>query len=229
MYYLDENKVATDKEISNIALSGAFKAEMGTFKISILGMKDVGKATFSTSYLDPVFRDTEMTLGCELFSKFISIMGLKLKLQCWMIPIGGRFRFLYPKYILGSTIIAFMYDISSLNTLISLKEYIQSIHKNHPNIPIFLIGNKLDLEENRDVPKENVLRLIRENNIVANYEISAKNGEKVEGLFKLIVKVILKDFGFNRCESSKTNLVDTFTELRMKEKSKKRKKKDKNR
>ena len=42
-----------------------------------------------------------------------------------------------------------MYDITNLITLVRASQWIKIIKNNIKDIPILLVGNKLDLEENR--------------------------------------------------------------------------------
>jgi small GTP-binding protein len=228
MWYVDKTKVATDEEISRIALSEVFKEVIPSFKISFLGNDGVGKTTLSTNYLKPVFdRETKQTIGCEFFNKEITITGLKIKFQCWIIPVNEQFKFIYTRYILGSRVIALMYDITNFNTLISLNKLIQRIREDHPEISIILVGNKLDLVEHRDVLKESVIAIAIENRLVAYIEISSKTGENIEELFDLIVKIILKSTQFERDKSynikEDPRIAKIFRKLRLKEKIVKKK------
>lgn len=221
MWYTDKTKVATDEEISRIALSEVFKEVIPLFKISFLGNDGVGKTTLSTNNLQPIFdMETKQTVGCELLHKVITITGLKIKFQCWIIPVNEQFKSLIPSYILGSGVIVLMYDITNFNTLISLNKFTQTIKAKHPEVPIILVGNKLDLVEHRDVPKESVIDIAKENNLVAYYEISSKTGENVEELFDLIAKVILKKSNFERYDFKRfePSLVKILRELREKKK-----------
>lgn len=48
---------------------------------------------------------------------------------------------------------------------------------------IFLVGNKQDLESEREVSRESALRFQREHNIKYWTETSAKSGDNIESLF----------------------------------------------
>ena len=54
--------------------------------------------------------------------------------------------------------------------------------KDFQNILIYLIGNKTDLEDKRQVPKESAKKFAEENNLVF-YETSALNGSNIEEIF----------------------------------------------
>jgi GTPase SAR1 family protein len=56
--------------------------------------------------------------------------------------------------------------------------------------PILLVGNKLDLEENREVSKERVEKVKEDNNISESMEISLETGENVELMFKKLAEMI---------------------------------------
>jgi len=58
--------------------------------------------------------------------------------------------------------------------------------------PILLVGNKLDLEENREVSKEQVEKFKEKHDISSSMEISLKTGENVEEMFMDITRIILK-------------------------------------
>jgi len=69
---------------------------------------------------------------------------------------GGeeRFKFLLSQYCKGQDGAIIIYDITNSSTLNQLPDWIQIIRQTSGNIPIMLIGNKLDLEESREVSRE---------------------------------------------------------------------------
>ena len=52
-----------------------------------------------------------------------------------------------------------------------------------PDVMVFLVGNKQDLESEREVSRESAMRFQRENNIKYWTETSAKSGDNIEKLF----------------------------------------------
>ena len=53
---------------------------------------------------------------------------------------------------------------------------------------IYLIGNRCDLEDEREVTKEKAMEFCRQYNIDKFFETSAKTGQQVEEVFSLAAK-----------------------------------------
>ena len=66
-------------------------------------------------------------------------------------------------------------------------------HSN-PDIKIFLIGNKVDLEENRQVKTEQAERFKQEYELNAYMETSAKTGVNAREIFIEAAKTLFKDY-----------------------------------
>ena len=63
----------------------------------------------------------------------------------------------------------------------------------HPNLKIFLIGNKADLENNRHVDKSLAEELVKEHNLDFFIETSAKTGLNAQEIFIKAAKVLFED------------------------------------
>lgn len=82
--------------------------------------------------------------------------------------------------------------MESFNNIdIWLKEL--KVHAN-PDAKVFLIGNKLDLEENRKVPKELALKYKEDYKIDYFTECSAKSGINAKEVFIEATKVLYNDY-----------------------------------
>ena len=64
----------------------------------------------------------------------------------------------------------------------------------NPDIKVFLIGNKLDLEESRLVPKEKALQFKKDFDLDLFMETSAKSGFNTQELFIEAAKVLYIDY-----------------------------------
>ena len=119
------------------------------FKLLMLGDASVGKTSLTHRYITGVFVDSpRLTIGVDFFSKKVRLEdGKKVKLQVWDFGGEERFRFLLPTYSKGSNAAIFLYDITSQKSLDSLPDWLEIVRKNAGNIPILLLGSKLDLEE----------------------------------------------------------------------------------
>ena len=85
-----------------------------------------------------------------------------------------------------------MYDITNLKSLQFLSERYEIIKElGYTNLPILLVGNKLDAEEDREIFPEQVKQFKKNHNLSSSIEISLKSGENVEKMFFDITKMIL--------------------------------------
>ena len=64
----------------------------------------------------------------------------------------------------------------------------------NPDIKVFLIGNKVDLEESRLVPKEKALQFKKDFDLDLFLETSAKTGFNTQELFVEAAKILYLDY-----------------------------------
>lgn len=162
-----------------------------TFKILMLGDASVGKTTLSEHYITGVFNsDLRLTVGVEFFIKTVEIYGKKIKLQIWDMGGEDRFRFLLPTYCLGSSGAIFLYDITRPKSLDSNQDWISIVKEKNGNIPVLLVGNKIDL--NREIPREHGIQVAKANGMAGFVETSAKEGTNIEEVFNTLTNLMVK-------------------------------------
>lgn len=162
-------------------------------KICLFADKDAGKKTLVKSNILHNYYKVEdylSTIGVEFCTKTVDYReGIRIHL--WIISEKEYHARSWKLYIHGSLGVILMYDITNAKTLNRLSEWCQMVRKYREEVPILLVGNKLDLEENREVSKEQVEMLKQDNNLVSSMEISVKTGENVEKMFLKILSMIL--------------------------------------
>ncbi|MHA1820045.1 MAG: Rab family GTPase [Promethearchaeota archaeon] len=164
-----------------------------TFKVLMLGDASVGKTTFSERYITGVFNpNLKLTVGVDFFIKNLYIDGKKIKLQIWDMGGEDRFRFLLPTYCLGSSGAIFMYDITRGSSLESNQAWCDIVREKNGNIPIILVGNKIDLEGKRSISREHAIEVAKLNHMSSFAECSAKTGVNVEEVFDTLTRQMLK-------------------------------------
>lgn len=164
-----------------------------TFKILMLGDASVGKTTLSERYITGVFNpDLKVTVGVEFFIKNLNVFGKRVKLQIWDMGGEDRFRFLLPTYCLGSSGAIFLYDITRPSTLESNHAWISILREKNGNIPVILVGNKVDLEGDRAISRELGIQVAKQNSMKGFVEASAKEGINVEESFKTLAELMVK-------------------------------------
>ena len=159
----------------------------------MLGDGSVGKTSLSERYITGVFNpDLRLTVGVEFFIKTIDMHGKRVKLQIWDLGGEDRFRFLLPTYCLGSSGAIFMYDITRISSLASNQAWTSIVKERNGNIPIILVGNKVDLESYRAISREHGIEVAKQNGMAGFVEVSAKNGINIEEAFNTLTDLMVK-------------------------------------
>jgi len=170
------------------------------YKICIFGDGGVGKTTLVNRYLTGLFKDkTEITIGADFFVKLIEINGIKVKLQIWDFAGEERFRFILPSYIIGSSGCIFMFDITRFTSFQNVDEWMNVFNKGLQrqtlDIPIIMVGGKLDRNEERVVTSEVAQEMVVAQSFSDYIECSSKTGQNIESIFLKITQIIMEKEG----------------------------------
>jgi len=165
-----------------------------TLKVMLLG-EESSKTALILRYLSGYFlEDLKLTIGVDFYSKTVNFEEEKVKMQFWDFGGEERFRFLLSQYCKGADGALFLYDITNRNTLNNLSEWTKILRENAGDIPIVLAGNKLDLEEIRNISYDEGFQVSKDNNLKGFMEVSAKSGENVEKLFNLLLRLMIQTY-----------------------------------
>lgn len=160
------------------------------FKLIILGSAAVGKTTLINSFLKkPLLTDYRPTLGISISTQDYLIQGLKNEMIKFLIyDLAGQefFKRVRHQYYTGANCVFVVYDITRRDTF---DEAIDFWYKDARielgDVPFVLIGNKIDLEEAREISKEEGMKKAEE---ISSFfiETSALKNINVQDTFKLI-------------------------------------------
>jgi Ras-related protein Rab-43 len=165
-----------------------------TFKVLMLGDASVGKTSLTIRYVSGNFvEDLRLTIGVDFYSKTINYKGHRIKLQIWDFGGEERFRFLLPQYCKGANGAFFLYDITNPASLSHLPDWSYIVREASGNIPIMLVGSKLDLKEYRTVPRDQGINAARRYNMASFVELSSKTGQNVERAFQVMSEILLDE------------------------------------
>ena len=110
----------------------------------------------------------------------------KIRLQLWDTAGQERFRGLIPSYIRDSHVALVTYDITNHKSFENTDQWIADVRSQRGNdVIIFLVGNKTDLANKREVTTEEAAEKARALEI-RHMEISAHVGNKIMKLFQEI-------------------------------------------
>ena len=162
-------------------------------KLLILGDSAVGKTSMLLKYTDNFFPESHLaTIGIEFKTKEIKFNDYLVHLKIWDTAGQERFRAITKSYFRGSNGVIFMYDITKKETFKNVKDWIKDSENNNFGFEKILVGNKIDLEQIREVELKDVEEWAGQKNINV-LEISAKNGTNVEKWFNELIRLILEN------------------------------------
>ena len=167
------------------------------YKVLLLGDSTVGKTCILLKYTDKIFQETHMmTIGLDYRLKTMTLQsGKEVKLQIWDTAGQDRFRSITKNYYKGSHGIILIYDVTSLKTFENVKSWVSQIHEEiSDKVVIYLVGNKIDMDDERKVQTEEGQKLAEELG-VPFVETSAKSGVNIDNIFSDITERIDKEFG----------------------------------
>ena len=165
-----------------------------TCKILLIGDSSVGKTCLISKYAIGVFNEDYIsTIGFDSRQKEEIINNEKVLVKIFDTAGQERFQSITANYLRNAEGVILVYDLTSTESFENLKFWIESIKNNLGNdepIPIIIIGNKIDLEDAREINKSVAEKFAKDNNY-KYFETSAKTGEGVDDAFREIVKQIL--------------------------------------
>ena len=166
-----------------------------TCQILLLGDSSVGKTSLITRYTNGTFGGQYIaTVGIEHYTKQETINNLKICVKVWDTAGQERFRAITPNILRNAEGIVLVYDVTNTESFENLKFWINSIKTNFGEnigvLPIITIGNKIDMEDMREINKDEAKKFAKENNY-KYFETSAKTGEGVDEAFIEIVNQVI--------------------------------------
>ncbi len=165
------------------------------FKVIAVGDGAVGKTSITLRFSTGTFRDSYiMTIGVDFAVKTIDVGttegAKKIKLQIW--DTGGQERFSYvrPLYYKGAMGGLVVFDVTQVESFQNIPKWFEEVKKNRGNIPLILVGNKVDLPD-RKINGEQAKEIAKKNG-VQYLETSAKTGESIERIFLELSKSMVQ-------------------------------------
>ncbi|XP_001857982.2 ras-related protein Rab-4B [Culex quinquefasciatus] len=162
------------------------------FKFLIIGRAGSGKSCLLHHFIENKFKeDSSHTIGVEFGSRIVNVGGKSIKLQIWDTAGQERFRSVTRSYYRGAAGALLVYDSTSRDSFNVLSNWLNDARTlASQNICILLVGNKKDLEEEREVTFLEASTFAQENELIF-LETSARTGENVEEAFLKCSKTIL--------------------------------------
>jgi Ras-related protein Rab-2A len=162
------------------------------FKYIIIGDTGVGKSCLLLQFTDSRFRnDHDLTIGVEFGAKIVNIENKSIHLQIWDTAGQESFRSITRGYYRGAAAALLAFDITRRESFLSLTKWLEETKNNgNPNMVIALVANKVDLESQRIVTREEAEKFAKENGLIY-IETSAKTAFNVNEAFLRTGKEVL--------------------------------------
>ncbi|CAN1141108.1 Ras-related protein RABA5c [Linum perenne] len=173
------------------------------FKIVVIGDSAVGKSNllsrFATNEFDP---NSKATIGVEFQTQVVEIDGKEIKAQIWDTAGQERFRAVTSAYYRGAVGALIVYDITRKTTFESVKRWLQELTLQcDTTVGKMLVGNKCDLDEIREVSKEEGKSVAEEEGMFF-METSALDSTNVEAAFEVVIREIYNNLSRKSLKSN---------------------------
>ena len=168
------------------------KKKIDSIKILALVNGVVGKTSFIMKFTENYFHENYlMTVGFEFQTKKVKFKDQTYTVYFYDTAGQERYKSLSVSLYKKADGIILMYDVTKRKTYEDIPEWMNNIKENKGlEYPIILIGNKCDLEEKREILKEEGENLAKNYNL-SFYETSNKEGKNVEEVGMELIKKII--------------------------------------
>ena len=176
-------------------------------KIVLVGDPTVGKSSIRRRYLGQGFHSSHMmTIGADFASKNVIVEDkLNLTIQIWDLAGQQQFAAVRSRFYLGISGAMLVYDVTNKQSLANVEPWLYAIKQSvsMQDLPILIVGNKIDLEKTRKISNEKALHHIKnlqeipkfKKSVLKHVETSALSGINIEFAFKNLANLITQKLG----------------------------------
>ena len=167
-----------------------------SFKLIVIGDSGVGKSCLTNNAVKNIFDDSyNATVGFEFFTFNVRMFNKIIKLQIWDTCGQELYRSLITNFYRNSSLAVMVYAINNKESFDNIEMWLRELrtHSN-PDAKVFLIGNKIDLENERQITKEQGEQFAKDNKINGFMEASAKTGVNAQKIFIQAATTLYEDY-----------------------------------
>ncbi|KAJ5697622.1 hypothetical protein N7488_011306 [Penicillium malachiteum] len=184
-------------------------------QVIILGDSGVGKTSLMNQYVRrPLFRANmfisenekvnkkfsgsyKATIGADFLTKEVLVDDRLVTMQIWDTAGQERFQSLGVAFYRGADCCVLVYDVNNSKSFEALDSWrdeflIQASPRDPESFPFVVIGNKIDVEENkRMISSKRAMTFCQSKGSIPYFETSAKEALNVEQAFEVIARSAL--------------------------------------
>jgi small GTP-binding protein len=191
----EENK--TEEEDFRVELLPEDYAQYDlSFKLIVIGDSGVGKSCLTTKAVKNNFEDYyQATVGFEFLTFNMKINEFVIKMQIWDTCGQEIYKSLISNFYRNSSLAIILYSIDNKESFEHAENWLNDLKSQaNPDVRIFLVGNKSDLEDERKVTKEEGLKFKNDQGLDLFMETSAKTGYNARNVLIEAAKMLYADY-----------------------------------
>ena len=167
-----------------------------SFKIIFIGDSGVGKSCLTSKAVKNTFEDYyQATVGFEFLTFNLKLNDKVIKLQIWDTCGQEIYRSLISNFYRNSSLAVILYSIDNKESFEHAENWLNDLKSQaNPDVRIFLVGNKCDLEESRQVTKEEGMKYKNDQGLDLFMETSAKTGYNARNVLIEAAKILYADY-----------------------------------
>ncbi len=173
------------------------KSREYAFKLILGGDGAVGKTSMVHRYVENEFEtDYKSTIGTSIMKKECTFKELEstIRFIIWDLAGQAQFKRVRQSYLSNAEAGILVYDVTNRSSFENInKNWYLEIKKASPNIALLLVGNKIDLESERVVSRDEG-EVLAQKLTLTYIETSAKTGENINDAFKMLALQIIRKF-----------------------------------
>ena len=165
-------------------------------KVIVIGDSCVGKTNFIFRFVENRFSPNYVTtIGFDYRSKIITLpkVNKKVKLQIWDTAGQERYNSINKNLFQKVQGVIIMYDITNRVSFENIDKWLYLLSQNVANKAKILVGNKLDLADEKRIVEEEEGQKTADKNKMPFFETSSKTGDNVEKIFITLAEIIYEN------------------------------------
>jgi len=170
-----------------------FSKDLLSYKVIVIGRYGVGKTTIIGKLMNKeIDKEYAPTLSIDTKNIQVKVNDKIIQIQIWDCCGNDEFALNTPNLFKNASIAILVYAINDKQSYIDLEKWRNMLKNISYESIIFLVGNKSDLEEEREVTLEDVetFKNKYDDDIKISFETSALNGSNIGKLLENIAITI---------------------------------------
>ncbi|XP_031169583.1 ras and EF-hand domain-containing protein isoform X2 [Sander lucioperca] len=172
---------------------GALFAPDRLFKVVLVGNSSVGKTSLLRSFCEGRFHpSTTATVGIDYSVKTLTLDNMQVAMQLWDTAGQERYRSITKQFFRKADGVVVMYDVTVGESFKAVQPWLTNVQEAAgEGIPILLLGNKMDMDGDREVSFKEAEQLAYENKVMF-FEVSAYTATNVTESLTQLARVLME-------------------------------------